>query len=79
MSNPEIIVGARKALAHNIQQLRKNMGVSQERLAEMAGLHRTYVSQLERAVTNPTLDSIERLANVLSVPTADLLKSPGAV
>lgn len=76
MSKPEKVGGARKALAHNVQQLRINKGVSQEKLAELAGLHRTYVSQIERAVSNPTLDSIERLAKVLSVPIADLLKPP---
>lgn len=72
-------VGAKKALAQNVLQLRMKMGISQEQLADMAGLHRTYVSGIERAVRNPTLENIERLASVLSVTTVDLFKPPGTV
>jgi transcriptional regulator with XRE-family HTH domain len=48
------------------------MGLSQEKLAELAGFHRTYVSQVERRVANATVDNIQRLADVLSVPVAKL-------
>ena len=61
---------ARTLLATNVQQLRTGMGLSQEKLAEMAGFHRTYVSQVERRVANTTADNIQRLAEVLSVPVA---------
>lgn len=42
-------------------------------MAELADFHRTYVSQLERCVTNISLDGLERLANALHVDVLDLL------
>jgi len=63
---------ARALLAANLQRLRHERGQSQERLAELAGFHRTYVSQVERQVANVTLDNLERLATVLDVPVMDL-------
>ena len=59
-------------LAANVQRIRLELGHSQERLAELAGFHRTYVSQVERQVANVTLDNIQRLASVLDVPVAVL-------
>lgn len=67
---------ARTLLATNVQQIRTEMGLSQEKLAEMAGFHRTYVSQVERRVANTTADNIQRLAEVLSVPVARLFQLP---
>ena len=67
---------ARTLLATNVQQIRTEMGLSQEKLAEMAGFHRTYVSQVERRVANTTADNIQRLAEVLSVPVARLFQVP---
>jgi transcriptional regulator with XRE-family HTH domain len=49
-------------------------GLSQEQLAELADFHRTYVSQLERCVTNISIDGLERLAQALEVDVVDLLK-----
>lgn len=43
-------------------------------MAELANFHRTYVSQLERCVTNISIDGLERLANALSVDVAQLLE-----
>lgn len=63
---------ARALLATNLQRLRLERGHSQERLAELAGFHRTYVSQVERQVANVTIDNIQRLAGVLEVPVAAL-------
>lgn len=51
----------------NVQLRRKALGVSQEKLAEMAGLHRTYIGMIERAEKNVTLINIERLAKALNV------------
>lgn len=51
------------------------LGLSQERLAEAADFHRTYVSQLERCVTNITVDNLERLAVALGVDTVVLLEA----
>lgn len=47
--------------------------MSQEKLAEMADFHRTYVSQLERCVTNISIDGLERLARSLDVDILELL------
>lgn len=63
---------ARVVLAKNVLRLRLALGHSQEGLAELAGFHRTYVSQVERRVANVTLDNIQRLAVVLDVPVAEL-------
>lgn len=49
-------------------------GLSQEQLAELADFHRTYVSQLERCVTNISIDGLERLAIALGVDIVDLLR-----
>ena len=67
---------ARTLLAINIRKIRIEMGLSQEKLAEMAGFHRTYVSQVERCATNAASDNIQKLADVLSVPVARLFQIP---
>jgi len=56
-----------------LKRIRQERGLSQERLAEMADFHRTYVSQLERCVTNISIDGLERLANALGLDVLDLL------
>lgn len=68
---------ARKLLAANVQKIRMEMGISQEKLAEKAGFHRTYVSQVERCATNVATDNIQKLADVLNVSVARLFELPG--
>lgn len=63
----------RRKLARNLVRLRQERGWSQEALADEAGLHRTYVSGVERGVRNPTLLVLERLAKALKVPASSLL------
>ena len=58
--------------ARNLRSARQTRGISQERLAELAGLHRTYVSSVERGQRNISIDNIERLAKALAT-TADTL------
>lgn len=53
--------------AKRIRQLREGKGLSQEGLAGIAELHRTYVSSVERGERNITIDSLERLADALDV------------
>lgn len=65
---------ARRRIAANLKKLRTVRGFSQEEMAEAAEFHRTYVSQLERCVTNISIDGLERLANALGVDIIDLLK-----
>lgn len=62
-----------RRLAKNLVRLREERGWSQEELADQAGLHRTYVSGIERRVRNPTILVLERLAKALKVPASDLL------
>ncbi|HEY0198714.1 MAG TPA: helix-turn-helix transcriptional regulator [Rhodanobacter sp.] len=73
---PPSLPSARDRLAANIRHLRKANGLSQEQLAEVADFHRTYISQLERCVTNISIDGLERLAQVLEVDITDLLRVP---
>lgn len=76
MEKTAIALSARALLARNVQQIRHQKALSQEKLAEMAGFHRTYVSQVERQVTNASADNIQKLADVLGVPVARLFKLP---
>ncbi len=62
-----------RRLARNLVKLRAERGWSQEDLADEAGLHRTYVSGIERGVRNPTLSILERLMKALKVGAAKLL------
>ena len=57
-----------------IRELRKAAGLSQEKLAELAELHRTYVSGVERGERNPSLISIARIAKALRVSLSDVMK-----
>jgi transcriptional regulator with XRE-family HTH domain len=56
-----------------LRQIREKVGVSQEKLAELADLHRTYVSSVERGRRNISLLNIERLARALGVPMRELM------
>jgi transcriptional regulator with XRE-family HTH domain len=56
-----------------LRKVRTAKGISQERLAELAGLHRTYVSSVERGSRNISLVNIDKLATALGVPAARLL------
>ncbi len=60
-------------LANNVRTLRRARGLSQEAFADEAGLHRTYVSDIERGARNPTITVVEKLARALNVPCGKLL------
>ncbi|ROT44769.1 helix-turn-helix domain-containing protein [Pusillimonas sp. NJUB218] len=64
---------ARARIAVNLRRLRTERGLSQERMAELADFHRTYVSQLERCVTNISIDGLERIAHALGIDVVELL------
>lgn len=64
----------RRQMARTLRRLRAERGWSQEEMADRAGLHRTYVSGLERGVRNPTLTVLARLAKALGVPASALLE-----
>ena len=61
-----------REFAARLRELRNRKGVSQEKLAELAKIHRTYVGGIEAGQRNPSLCNIARLAKALGVPTADL-------
>ncbi|WP_240950122.1 helix-turn-helix domain-containing protein [Novosphingobium sp. ERN07] len=65
--------GIQQRLAKNLARLRREAGMSQEAFADHAGIHRTYISDLERAARNPTISIVERLARALKVKPGDLL------
>lgn len=66
-------VDIRRRLALNLKRLRTGKGWSQEQFAFEAGIHRTYVSDLERAARNPSLTLLERLAKPLGVTASALI------
>lgn len=56
-----------------VRRKRIAAGITQEKLAEHAGLHPTYISMIERGVRNPTLDTSDRIASVLKVSLQNLI------
>jgi transcriptional regulator with XRE-family HTH domain len=65
---------ARIRLAANLREARKRLDISQEELADRAGINRTFVGSVERRERNISLDNIERLAVALGMDVAELLK-----
>jgi transcriptional regulator with XRE-family HTH domain len=59
-------------LGKQVQQLRKEAGLSQETLGNMTELGRSYISGVERGVRNPSVRSLEKIAKVLKVKVSDL-------
>jgi transcriptional regulator with XRE-family HTH domain len=65
---------ARKRVAVNVQRLRREQQLSQEDLGALAGLHQTYLSQVESAKRNPSIDVVERIAKALRVDVSVLFR-----
>lgn len=68
-------MGIRKQVGLNVRRIRTERGWSQEELAFESGLHRTYISGIERGARNPTVTVIAELAEALKVAPADLLRA----
>lgn len=66
-------VDIRQRLGKNVRRLREAKGWSQEDYADRAGIHRTYVSDIERGRRNPTVTVVEKLAGPLDVKPGRLL------
>jgi transcriptional regulator with XRE-family HTH domain len=62
-----------KAFGLALRQLRKEKGLSQEQLAALSELHRTYISLLERGHKSPSLTTIFHLCNTLSIPPHQII------
>ncbi|MBI1800583.1 MAG: helix-turn-helix transcriptional regulator [Chloroflexi bacterium] len=65
---------ALKRLGDNLKQFRQSKGLSQEKLAELTDLHRTYIGGVERGERNISLLNLIRIAEALGVSVADLVK-----
>jgi transcriptional regulator with XRE-family HTH domain len=68
-------ISLRSKLAENIRAFRKSQDMSQEELADLCELHRTYIGSIEREERNVTLSTLEVLAEALGVSVAELLTS----
>jgi len=64
---------SRKALGKRLRRIRKELGYSQESLADEVGLHRTYIGSIERGEQNVSLDNIVKIAKTLKVKPSQLL------
>src|SRR5580700_478658 len=68
----------KKPFGAAVRAWRGRLGISQEELAGRAGLHRTYICDVERGARNVSLESIEKLAHALEIPTARLFSGDPA-
>lgn len=66
---------SRQIFARNLKETRVKQRLSQEELADIAGLHRTYVGSVERGERNISIDNMERLASALNITIQDLLNA----
>ena len=61
-----------KIIGQRIRNYRTQKGLSQEKLAELAGCHPTYIGQLERGEKNATLESVEKIASAMDISLSEL-------
>ena len=66
-----------KIIGQRIRNYRTQKGLSQEKLAELAGCHPTYIGQLERGEKNATLESVEKIASAMGVSLSQLFDKLG--
>jgi transcriptional regulator with XRE-family HTH domain len=64
----------KEAISLNIKKYRKAKGISQEKLALVSGIDRSYMSEIERCLANPSIDTLLRISNSLEVSPEDLIK-----
>ena len=60
-------------IANNLKEIRESKGLSQEKLAALAGVHRTYISMIERCQKNVTVSCLDKIASALNIDIIDLL------
>ena len=71
------MIDLRRQFGENVRNFRTNLKLSQEGFAELCGLHRTYISGVERGVRNPTLTIVVQIAEALKIHPAELLRGGG--
>jgi transcriptional regulator with XRE-family HTH domain len=64
-----------KLFSERVRELREKRGISQQRLSELAGLNRNYVSDVERGRRNPCLGNIVKLAEALDIAPGELFRA----
>ena len=67
-----LVVSIKEKFGRKVSTLRKARAISQEELAQLSGLHRTYISDLERGRRNVALENIEKIANALGQDIKEL-------
>lgn len=65
----------RKVFGDNLRQMRLSKGLSQEKFAELCGLHRTYISDIECYQRNVSIDNVQKIADALGVASYKLIMS----
>ena len=63
------------ALSTNIKRIRKEQGISQEKLALKADIDRSYMSEVERSLANPSIEALIKIGNALDVTPSELLET----
>ncbi len=69
------MASAQKAFGKTVRRLRREAGFSQERFAQAAGIHRTFMGEIERGDTNVSLDTITRIAKSLRMSVSELFQA----
>lgn len=67
------IISARQLFAKKMKAARLQMEISQEELADLCGLHRTYIGSIERCERNVSIDNMEKIAIALGKKLAELV------
>ncbi|HHC6501549.1 TPA: helix-turn-helix transcriptional regulator [Vibrio parahaemolyticus] len=63
-----------ETFAHNLKKYRKQQGISQEELADLCGLHRTYIGSVERGERNISINNVEKISVALNINVIKLFK-----
>ncbi|MGW1532351.1 helix-turn-helix domain-containing protein [Streptomyces aureus] len=71
---PEWVLARRRAIGDRIRDTRRKAQLSQERLAELAGIDRQAVNRIEQGHAAPYIDTLIRIAHALDVPLSDLVR-----